>query len=233
MKTRKDHGLERGYSGIDYWEAYHEVGIQKVTNRTSKQEKWLFSLVPFLQQHEAVTVLDLGCGSGYDALALAEQGFTVSGCDISQHAIDHANQQAAAAGKTIHYQQLDIAKPLPYPDGSFNAVVCNLTLHMFSAGVAAEIVKEVGRCLAPAGLFLFHVNATEDLPYRSKLQPPVVPLGEDMFRLGTGQSMRFFSEQACRELLQGWVILTIKPVQMLRADGGVQKCAWRCIAQKR
>jgi SAM-dependent methyltransferase len=231
-KAGKNHNLARGYSGIDYWEAYHEVGISKVTNRTSKQEKWLYSLVPVLQQHNAVNVLDLGCGSGYDALAMAELGFTVSGCDISQHAIDHAIQQAAEAGKAINYQQHDIAQSLPYPDSSFDAVICNLTLHMFPADVADEIVNEVSRCLAPSGLFLFHVNSTEDLPYRSKLQPPVVPLADDMFRLGSGQSMRFFSEQACRNLLEGWAVLTIEPVQMLREDGGVQKCAWRCIGQK-
>lgn len=225
--------LTHGYSGIDYWEAYHQVGIGKVSNRATKQEKWLHSLVPVLQQHQVRNVLDLGCGSGYDALALAELGFNVSACDISQHAIDHAIGQAKEAGKAIAYRQHDIAQPLPFPDQSFDAVVCNLTLHMFPARVADEIVNEVGRCLSPSGLFLFHVNSTDDLPYRSKLQPPVIPLGEEMFRLGSGQSMRFFSEQACRDLLRDWTILNLQPVQMRREDGGVQKCAWRCVGQKR
>jgi SAM-dependent methyltransferase len=232
-KSPDDHDLIEGYSGIDYWEAYHQKGISKITNRTGKQEKWLYSFVPVLQQHQVRKVLDLGCGSGYDALALAELGFTVSACDISQIAINHANQQASEARCAIEYRQHDIARPLPYTDGSFDAVVCNLTLHMFPTSVAVVIVAEVARCLASPGLFLFHVNSTEDLPYRNKLQPPVIPLGEDMFRLGSGQSMRFFSEQACVELLEDWNILKIDPVQMLRKDGGVQKCAWRCIAQKR
>ena len=233
IKSPGDHDLTEGYSGIDYWEAYHQEGISNITNRTSKQEKWLYSFVPVLQQHQARTVLDLGCGSGYDALALAQLGCTVSACDISQLAIDHAIEQASEAGHAIEYRQHDIAMPLPYTNGSFDAVVCNLTLHMFPASVAVDIVAEVERCLASSGLFLFHVNSTEDLPYRSRLQPPVVPFGEDMFRLGSGQSMRFFSEQACVELLGDWNILKIDPVQMLRKYGGVQKCAWRCIAQKR
>lgn len=228
----KEDDLSGGYSGIDYWESYHETGIKRVTNRDIKQEKWLHSLVPMLKQYRAVKVMDLGCGSGYDALTLAGLGFDVSACDISQVAIEHARQKAAAAGKRIDYLQHDIARPLPWPDECFDAVICNLTLHMFPAVVAAEIVAEVERCLTPGGLFLFHVNSSEDLPYRSKLQPPVVPLGEDMFRLGSGQTMRFFSEQACRDLLKNWGILKIEAVQMLRPDGGVQKCAWRCVAQK-
>ena len=79
---------------------------------------------------------------------------------------------------------------------------------------------------------MFHVNSTDDLPYRSKLQPPVVSLGKEFFRFGKGQTMRFFSESACRELMCDWSILLLEHVQMLRQDGQVQKCAWRCIAQK-
>lgn len=224
---------EAGYSGPEYWETYHEIGIGRVSNREAKQDKWLNPLIPVLREHRSVRVLDLGCGSGYDALALAQSGFTVSGCDISQVAVDHAQEQAKQAGLSIDYRQHDIARPLPYPDGSFDAVICNLTLHMFPVEVATVIVAQVRRCLAPSGLFLFHVNSSDDLPYRSKLQPPVVPLGNDMYRLGSGQTMRFYSERDCRDLLEGWDILEIEPVQMLRADGGVQKCAWRCIGRKR
>lgn len=230
--TAKVDELTGGYSGIDYWEAYHETGIERVTNRETKQEKWLHSLVPVLKQYQSGKVMDLGCGSGYDALTLAGLGFDVSACDISLVAIEHARQKATEAGKDIEYLQHDIARPLPWPDDYFDAVICNLTLHMFPANVAAKIVAEVERCLAPAGLFLFHVNSSDDLPYRSKLQPPVVPLGDDMFRLGSGQTMRFFSEQACRDLLENWDVLKIEAVQMLRQDGGVQKCAWRCVGQK-
>jgi hypothetical protein len=104
---------------------------------------------------------------------------------------------------------------------------------MFPENVASAIVAEVKRCLVPGGLFLFHVNSADDLPYRSLLQPPVVSLGEGMYRLGKGQTMRFYSEKDCRSLLQDWDLLHLEAVQMLRPDGEVQKCAWRCIAQKR
>ena len=220
------------YSGQDYWEDYHHTGLEVVRNREVKQERWLQPFVPVLQQHRVRSVLDLGCGSGYDALALAELGFEVSGCDISQVAIDHAQETAEAAGLAVDYRQHDIALPLPYTDAAFDAVICNLTLHMFPADIADSIVLEVERCLQPGGLFGFHVNATDDLPYRSKLQPPVVELGNEMYCFGKGQTMRFFSEQACRRLLRDWTVLLLEPVRMLREDGAVQKCAWRCIARK-
>ena len=220
------------YSGQDYWEDYHKTGIEAVRNREVKQERWLHPFIPLLKEHSVRAVMDLGCGSGYDALVLARLGFEVSGCDISQLAIDHAREQAAEENLAIDYLQHDIAQPLPYESGVFDAVICNLTLHMFPVNIANDIVGELSRCLRPGGLFGFHVNATDDLPFRSKLQPPVVELGDEMYCFGKGQTMRFFSEAACRDLLQGWDILVLQAVQMLRDDGAIQKCAWRCVAQK-
>ena len=223
---------EVSYSGQDYWEDYHRVGLKEVRNREVKQERWLHPFIPLLQEHAVRSVLDLGCGSGYDALVLAGLGFEVSGCDISELAIDHAREKAEQSNLAIDYLQHDIALPLSYGNSTFDAVICNLTLHMFPVDVANSITSEVSRCLQAGGLFCFHVNSTDDLPYRSKLQPPVVELGEEMFCFGKGQTMRFFSEAACRELLEGWSILLLQPVKMLREDGAVQKCAWQCIAQK-
>ena len=221
----------QGYSGKDYWDDYHDAGLAKPLDRRVKQEKWLQPFIPVLHQYGVERVLDLGCGSGYDALVLAQLGFSVSGTDISRIAIEHAAETARRLGLDIDYRQHDIARPLPYGDAQFDAVICNLTLHMFPEPVARDIVAEVRRCLAPGGLFLLHVNSIDDLPYRSRLQPPVVELGGGMYSFGKGQTMRFYSEAACRELLQGWQLLDLQAVQMLRPDGEVQKCAWRIIAR--
>jgi SAM-dependent methyltransferase len=222
-----------GYSGQAYWDDYHDIASQKNLDRRAKLEKWLWSFLPLLKERGVKTALDLGCGSGNDALALAGEGFQVSGCDISQSAIDQACEWAREEGRQIDFRQHDIATALPYGDQSFDAVICNLTLHMFPPEVARAITAEVERCLVPGGLFAFHVNAVDDIPYRRRLQPPVIELDNGMYCFGRGQTMRFFSEADLRELLSGWKIVTLEPVQMLRADGAVQKCAWRCAAEKR
>jgi len=222
---------DEGYSGKEYWDEYHDIGLAKPLDRSSKQEKWLRPFIPILHEYKARTVHDLGCGSGYDALALAQLGFVVSGTDISSIAIEHAIAEAATAGLEIDYRQHDIARPLPYPNAKFDAVICNLTLHMFPVTTANDIASEVKRCLVPGGLFLLHVNAVEDLPYRRELQPPVVKLGDEMYCFGRGQTMRFFSEASCRQLMKGWQLLSLEAVRMMRADGAVQKCAWRVVAR--
>ncbi len=221
-----------GYSGAEYWNDYHQLARGRRLNRMAKLQVWLHSLVPFLEKVEKAHVLDLGCGGGHDALELARHGYSVSGCDISGVAIREARALAAERRLLASFVEHDIAEPLPYPDGLFGAVISNLTLHMFTADIAQRVVAEVWRCLLPGGFFAFHVNSTADLPYRRKLQPPVTQLDNGMYCFGRGQTMRFFSEQDCRQLVVDWKLLLLEPVQMLREDGAVQKCAWRCVAQK-
>jgi SAM-dependent methyltransferase len=119
--------MDQAYSGETYWDNYHDTGLSQELERAAKQEKWLQCFIPVLEQHQVETVLNLGCGSGYDAMKLAGSGFGVSGNDISAVAIEHARIQAEKAGLKIDYRVHDIAGPMPYDDGQFNAVICNLT----------------------------------------------------------------------------------------------------------
>lgn len=232
MVERKNAITERGYSGIEYWDDYHQVARNKKLDRAAKLKVWLEGFVPLLRESEHKQVLDLGCGSGHDALELSRLGFSVWGCDLSAVAISEAQALARERGQAATFVQHDIAEPLPYDNGQFGAVVCNLTLHMFTPSTAHQVVEEVSRCLRPGGLFAFHVNSTADLPYRRKLQPPVTRLDNGMYCFGKGQTMRFFSEQDCRDLVNQWKLILLEPVKMVRGDGAVQKCAWRCVAQK-
>jgi SAM-dependent methyltransferase len=220
------------YSGVDYWDDYHATGIPVNLNNQTHERIWLDCFIPVLEEVRGGRILDLGCGSGKGALELGGKGFAVAGMDISRVAIAHARNRAAREGVSVRFQQGDIAKPLPFPESSFDAVISNLTLHMFSKAVANRVVAECHRCLRKGGLLLCHVNSTLDIPFRTKRQAPAVELGGNFYRLGKGQTMRFYSESACRDLVAGWTLRQLEHVQAKRPDGEVQKCAWRCVAQK-
>ena len=57
--------------------------------------------------------LDLGCGSGINSVWLAQQGFEVTGVDLSPAAIELARQRAATAGVRIQFLARDL---LPLDD---------------------------------------------------------------------------------------------------------------------
>lgn len=223
---------ERGsYSGPAYWDDYHHASASCAGTRRTGARIWLECFLGTLQEHRSQRILDLGCGSGADAIALARRGYETTGVDISPVALDLA-RQAQDAALPVEFVQHDVADPLPFADARYDAVVSNLTLHMFPASLAHAIVAEVARCLRPGGLFLFHVNSIEDIPFRIAQQQPAVRLGPGFYRLGKGQTMRFFSEDCCRELVSGWTLHRLEHVVSRRPNGAIQKCAWRCIAGK-
>ncbi len=53
------------------------------------------------------TVLDVGCGDGYNAIYLASRGFDVTGVDFSAKAISIAKQKASEAEVDVTFMTLD------------------------------------------------------------------------------------------------------------------------------
>ena len=96
-------------------------------------------------------VLDLGCGDGQIARALASQGSDVLGVDPTQLHIDIANER----GGGPRYL-LGGATDIPADDNSFDAVVACLVFEHIDQ--MDEAMTEVARVLKPEGQFSFFLN---------------------------------------------------------------------------
>jgi len=132
------------------------------------------------------TVLDLGCGGGFMAEALARRGAIVTGVDPAAAAIAIAARHADSQQLPIHYIVAS-GENLPLPSGSMDYVVCvDVLEHVQDLGA---VLDEVARVLRPAGVFLF------DTINRTGLAALiVVTLGENILRLlphGTHDPAKF------------------------------------------
>jgi SAM-dependent methyltransferase len=56
-------------------------------------------------------ILELGCGTGVNAVWLAQQGFDVTALDLSPLAIGRARQRAAEASVTVRFVEGDVLNP--------------------------------------------------------------------------------------------------------------------------
>jgi ubiquinone/menaquinone biosynthesis C-methylase UbiE len=94
-------------------------------------------------------VLDLGCGEGLAARALATQGAQIIGVDLSGQMIGHARRQEIAAPLGIDFRVGDAQILDGLADGAFAGVVANLSLNNVDDLAAA--VHAVRRVLRPGG----------------------------------------------------------------------------------
>jgi methionine biosynthesis protein MetW len=104
-------------------------------------------------------VLDSGCGPGFLAALLADNGFEVVGTDVSRV----GPERTRARG--IEASQVDLdTDPLPFEDGSFDAVVANSNLeHLF---YLRRHVAECARCVRPGGKLIWLVPNIGHWRYR-------------------------------------------------------------------
>lgn len=96
-------------------------------------------------------VADLGCGSGSLSVLLAEEGYDVSGLDLSGQMLELARAKAERAGVAVSFEQGDAAEPGLEP-GAFDVVMCRHVLWAMPDPSAA-LERWVG-LLRPGGRLL-------------------------------------------------------------------------------
>lgn len=127
---------------------------------------------------DARTALDLGCGTGAlaTALALARPGLTVLAGDQSAAAVASAEATAAANGVAERVRVVRDDAASTVPDASVDLVVCNPPFHLGAAvvtGAADRLFVAAGRVLRPGGeLWCVYNNR---LPHRAALRRLVGP----------------------------------------------------------
>jgi SAM-dependent methyltransferase len=109
-------------------------------------------------------VLDFGCGEGDLMRALAELGYTVSGCDVRLYG-RASNNRAIGTITTKPYH-------IPFDDNSFDAVVSTSVLE--HAQNPHEYMPEIARVLRPGGCALHLFPARHYLPYEPHIYVPLV-----------------------------------------------------------
>lgn len=93
--------------------------------------------------------LDVGCGTGYGVVALAEKAANVVGADVSAEAVGYARSNSAA-GNACYLQAS--ATALPFSAGAFDLITAfEVIEHLVDW---RSLLTEARRVLTPGGLFL-------------------------------------------------------------------------------
>ena len=135
------------FVGPAYW-APHTSRVQAFAAGTEQEVGFLvdaFELVPGRR------VLDVGCGPGRHALALARRGIEVVGIDLSPDFIDLAIASGAAESLPARFHVADV-RSLAF-DGEFDAVVCLCQggFGLLGGDDDGAVVARLARALRPGG----------------------------------------------------------------------------------
>ncbi|KXH69989.1 MAG: hypothetical protein AM326_01480 [Candidatus Thorarchaeota archaeon SMTZ-45] len=125
--------------------------------------------LPFLQfymdEFKADRVLDMACGSGRHAVALASLGFNVVGFDTSEGMIAAARNHAKNARVAVEFHIADMQRFSSKVDGPFDVVIClgNSLALLPNFEVLKDVIKAVYDVLSPSGSFIFQVLNFEEV----------------------------------------------------------------------
>lgn len=104
--------------------------------------------------------LDVGSGEGGDAIWLASRGWSVTGVDISQNALDKAQARAAEVGVSIAWEQHDLRVWTPEPEAS--DLVSAQFMHL-AAPARRSLFRALAAAVAPGGTLLIVGHDAADL----------------------------------------------------------------------
>ncbi len=118
-------------------------------------------------------ILDLPCGTGRLTRLLVDRGFRVTGADVSESMlslarISNATCRPSVSGAFAHvdYKHLDIMQT-GYPDGYFDAVICNRLFHHFTEHITRlKALRELRRISRGSVIISFFNSFALDAAYR-------------------------------------------------------------------
>ena len=145
--------MEIGQRVKDYWtQRSHDFGtVRKNELENEMGQRWLHEIERFLPEGRSLDILDVGTGTGFFAILLAEKGHRVEGIDLTPAMLEEARWIAKQRNLDITFREMD-AQNLDYPNDSFDVVISrNLT---WTLPDPESAYAEWFRVLKPGGVLL-------------------------------------------------------------------------------
>lgn len=120
------------------------------------------------------SVLDVSCGIGTQAIALAMCGYRVCGSDLSAEAINRATAEAAARGQTIQFSVCDMREAHRHHGTGYDLVIScdNSVPHLLNDAEITLALRQMHTCLRPGGGCLITVRDYEREPRGTNIVKP-------------------------------------------------------------
>lgn len=162
-------------------------------------------LVAFLEAHPPGRALDIGCGTGTNALNMAARGWEVLGIDFSSRAIRAARTKARRAGRSPTFERADVSR-LREIAGPFDLALDIGCFHSLALDQQSTYARDLARLLRPGGtLLLYGFLQPEPDPSSNLLSEPGL-----VSRFGDGFELKTLVQGTDRSRPSAWATLRRK-----------------------
>lgn len=158
-------------------------------------------------------VLELGCGTGADAVWLAKRKFDVTAVDVSPMAIERARTRAEMAGASLRFVLEDVFRFAKHNSETFDLVYDSGFYHFIRRMDLGRFLDLLWRVTQPGSLYLVTAGSDQETAPGG---PPQV--SEETMRNELGRLFEFVHFRPCRfasprrkEGYLGWSCLARRP----------------------
>jgi SAM-dependent methyltransferase len=127
-------------------------------------------LLRFINNHPAGRALDLGCGTGTNAITLAKNGWQATGVDFAPRAIRSARQKAKRVGVKVDLHVQDVSRLESIP-GPFDLILDIGCLHGLTLHGKQAYINNLTRLLALQGSYLLYAFLKDSKDSGTGLSP--------------------------------------------------------------
>lgn len=175
-----------------HWDLIHQkIHQQQVWHSTYAEEKE--KLFP-----RGALVVDLGAGTGADALYFLKKGHSVVALDISEFALKVTQEKAKEAGllKNLVTRQMDLGlHSIPVKDASVDVVYSRISINYFGNKQTTIIFKDIYRILKPQGIAFISLKSPDDPVEMEYLEKSATLYEPNVYIEGGMLRSRFTKEQ--------------------------------------
>ncbi len=150
-------------------------------------------------------VLDVGCGTGENALHVAARGHMTWGVDIAGNAIAQAKEKAKQRGVMCTFRVHD-ALALPQLRQRFDTIIDSGLFHVFSDESRPIFLRSVAAALKPGGryhMLCFSEREPGDWGPRRVTQEEIRDAARDIFHVDVIEPAAFETNLA-QDPIKGW-----------------------------
>ena len=152
-----------------YWDqrsSSFDLSPGHMLSSKKEEDAWKALFLEKIGRPAARRVLDVGVGTGFLSIMLAEMGYSVVGIDLSEEMLKKAGKKVDERGLKVLLKTGD-AEYLPFEDSSFDAVVNRAVL--WTLPNPEKAIEEWKRVLKPGGTLCFFLHGPHSHGFSRRL----------------------------------------------------------------